>query len=893
MTDACPERNDEQYFYKHAQIVRQLRRTLEALQRGDTSAPRVVLLSGHSGVGKTHIVRKLYSELSRDDDYWPDFEHDRSVDSARKDPLATRKLIYPAVEGSWRTQKGSLPTFGWWGINCETSETGAPADVLAALRTQWELHSVPLRFGLLKALDVRERVSSVWDAVVKEAGDSLAGEGADLVWETAFRALGGGALGSGAVLDLLRKGIRAILKRAKDQRSLSGKMDRSSIVWKHRASIAQELADLIAALAHPKLPAIVVIEDMHRMGAGLAEFINNLCRQPAQRPVLVIGTVWPEAYENNAYENEQFVAWRSTAIREGFMKTELSVPELDTASLAKIVQQHFEHTTDEVAERIAVAFGGNPLFLKLWLTSKNVQNRLNGTDKAALMLDGPHSVRIPKDATKVIDDRWRQLHSETQKALIDAVVANPRSHEEDPTAEFPREIIHRVLVEVEDLEAPRAALMRSIDPARWCSGTADPAVQTFTESLLAQVARTKAKERRDEQFNKEDWFIPLRERLTDALEEWLLKNRQEQTTLPDGQIARLVSRWYLGLTDRGGHGLGPDLLTAGAPLPDDFEASERPPAPYPAGLAYWHLAEDAFAGTEAPRGTLLGEAALSAFQEAGLAADVLQEMRWTLVTRLGQAREYELAAQKASAILADLLAVRSEEEPETLEARFRTVWWQGAAGDAAAASDVLSRIAEKLDKDDDNKFFTSLVGEFDRWTGLTETTAEQLLEKIDEYSTRLGDVAHHTIDARRDFVNYAYAHNTGFNERGDQLGKLLDAELRVFGVSDPRTIESIQRMLDWETRTSEFERRTELLELLVDGRRATLGEDHPLTVEVLRELDLVREERELSRIAPDITAEQWDQGLWSVIDDLDPAEHQDMSRRDLVRHVRRRYETGE
>jgi hypothetical protein len=58
----------------HAQLVRDLRTRLNRLVAGDVSVPRVVVLEGASGTGKSRVIRELYRRLQStqpEPEYWP------------------------------------------------------------------------------------------------------------------------------------------------------------------------------------------------------------------------------------------------------------------------------------------------------------------------------------------------------------------------------------------------------------------------------------------------------------------------------------------------------------------------------------------------------------------------------------------------------------------------------------------------------------------------------------------------------------------------------------------------------------------------------------------------------------------------------------------------------
>ncbi len=83
---------------EHNRVVEQLLEILAQLRAGDANTPRLVLLRGPSGVGKSRLVRELYERLrdaQPDPGYWPPLTEQGVATGAGVDPLATRKLLTP------------------------------------------------------------------------------------------------------------------------------------------------------------------------------------------------------------------------------------------------------------------------------------------------------------------------------------------------------------------------------------------------------------------------------------------------------------------------------------------------------------------------------------------------------------------------------------------------------------------------------------------------------------------------------------------------------------------------------------------------------------------------------------------------------------------------------
>jgi hypothetical protein len=105
----------------HSALVRDILTRLDQLVAGDVSLPRVIVLEGASGMGKSRIVRELYRSLQArqpSPGYWPTLpEVDGPVSGAGTDPMPARKRLGPPVAGFvWPAD--ALPAFAWWVFDC-------------------------------------------------------------------------------------------------------------------------------------------------------------------------------------------------------------------------------------------------------------------------------------------------------------------------------------------------------------------------------------------------------------------------------------------------------------------------------------------------------------------------------------------------------------------------------------------------------------------------------------------------------------------------------------------------------------------------------------------------------------------------------------------------------
>lgn len=173
---------------RHSEVVEDLLARLNTVRQGGTTDPRVVVLRGPSGTGKTRIARELYERLrtgAPEPRYWPELPGVSRVTASGADPMAARKAITPSLEDFvWPAE--ALPTFGWWGFNCERLSTNGGRDVVAAARPQLDVHLTPLLLAWARVAGIADRVKAHHREVVTTVRDAAIGEG------------------SGALLDLLK-----------------------------------------------------------------------------------------------------------------------------------------------------------------------------------------------------------------------------------------------------------------------------------------------------------------------------------------------------------------------------------------------------------------------------------------------------------------------------------------------------------------------------------------------------------------------------------------------------------------------------------------------------------------------------------------------------------------
>ncbi len=294
----------------HVRIVEQLLEVLAQLQSGDRDTPRLVLLRGPSGVGKSRVVRELYQRLrdaQPDPSYWPPLTEAGLTTGAGVDPLATRKLLAPPAE-NFVWPAGALPAFSWWAFNCDRMPHGDAVDVIAQASPELRAHLVAVALGWREAAGWGAKIHGTREQLVERGREALAEGGL----EAAQQLLGVAIPGFGLAAKWTGKSIAAARKRQEDAELLDSDVRVGERADAERTTAAQSVAELLVRVSHPALPAIVVVEDIHLMGAELAELLNRLAEPRPDKPVLVVGTVWPEGEDNPVY-----ASWRGAAERTG------------------------------------------------------------------------------------------------------------------------------------------------------------------------------------------------------------------------------------------------------------------------------------------------------------------------------------------------------------------------------------------------------------------------------------------------------------------------------------------------------------------------------------------------------------------------------------------------
>lgn len=515
----------EMLLGKHPLIVGRLEELVRGISQPGYSGPRVIVLLGESGCGKTRVIQELYERMRAVDPYWPPLAPIERVTAGGVDPMASRKLVAPPVEPRFDWAEGALPTFGWWGLNCERLNHGATQDVVLALQPQLNAHTLPLALALRDARSGMEKAKRLSRDAIAKIRDAALDEGSDAVIDLLASA-GVVIPFAGTLVKWGWTGIKAAQRRHHENVLLDTYVDLGRAAAERKLTAGRELAHVLASTAHTNLPTVVAIEDIHVMGAELKALVEGLAE--VERPILVVCTAWPEGTTNPT-----FAEWLSGAQRRGEAEV-WEVPKLAPAELKAILDEFAPNTTEETADRIVKQLP-NPHLLKLWLSGRFVRAQIRRHDQA-VVLDGGELV-LPTDIQQVLAQRWDELDEPIREALLYAAAVNPL---DDDTCQFVPELVAAVAVAYDDQSEPESinqGFEGAGGPGGWCRLTGTS--QQFTESLLAGHARSEAQVMNEA-------VSELRTISLETLMPWLL-SRATGFDLPHSEDTATAVGWWLAL----------------------------------------------------------------------------------------------------------------------------------------------------------------------------------------------------------------------------------------------------------------------------------------------------------------------------------------------------------
>ncbi|MGK2348061.1 tetratricopeptide repeat protein [Actinomyces sp. W5033] len=798
----------------HREIVERLLERLERVADPDCQEPRVIVLRGASGVGKTRIVQELYERLrqERGDAYWPPLAPvTRQHLGAGADPMPGRKLVAPPLTGFvW--PEDALPTFGWWGFNCERLSTGNEMDVVQAVVPQLGAHTIPVEIARFRSLGggrrTYELAASAWRAVradlVEEGGDAALDLLAGLVGVTVP-----------FVGVLARWGVKGFggAKQAWDRRAdLGGLINVGERVEEQRRSAAEDLADVLSAMTAKEVPAVLVVEDAHLMGGDLAELLNQLAARRSA-PVLVVATAWPETRTGSVYER-----WYESASAEGRVER-LEVPALGAGDLVSILREHAPKTDDATAQAI-VGRLANPHLLKLWLTMKVTRRRIEGGGGALVLREGDLE-DLPRDLKEVIARRWDELDEEVREALTWAVAANPDA--DDAVCRFPPREVAQAVAQWRhaDRQDTRRAFAHAVDPDSWC--LLEEESELFTEILLAEHVRELSPE-----LVGEDEAEDLRECVRRALAA-RLSSFFTKLDLPSGRGSSLLASWYLTLTGArvGANTDSSEEDTWRPAEEDDVEAL---------AVALWHAANEAAQRYRYDQAVRFAARVLTCLQACALdAGDPRGRMvrdhnaRWVL-----DAGDPARAAGLYSELLEDCMRLLGADHPDTLATRGNLASAALAAGDPGRAAGMFSELLKDQlrllgPEHPDTLATRGNLASAVRDAGDPGRAAGMYSELLEDCMRVLGADHPGTLATRGNLASAVLAAGDPGRAAG-MFSELLKDMARVLGPEHPHTLTTRGNLASAVRDAGDPGRAAGMYSELLKDHTRLLGADHPGTL---------------------------------------------------------------
>ena len=474
--------SEDQLIGQHNEIVDGLLEEYARIRSGQPG-PSVFILNAPSGYGKSRIIREFYERIRNPVEgkpYWPSLVREQRPDtrSLGVDPLPDRKVLGPAPE-AFVWEEGALPEFGWWNFNCELMATGRAMDLVGAAGPQLTAHSVPLRIAQDHLRGAKGKLTGpVLSKFIHRFREALNGEADGEIGDWIDEVVGS-VPGLGIWVDMSAWGITTARQGMAKKRRLRSQVDVGAEIRAGDKEKGKELADLVFDLSSAKLPAVVVIEDAHRLSAEFLVFLRALRTADAERPLMVLATAWPEGLTNTAYSRwveEEEAAQTLVSIR---------VPELKQAEISRIIQSFRPDLISIDTAHALASRMKTPYVAKLWMTTPSVERELAAATPSTDLAQKLLSMPVPRDIKEIYENRWRELPPDVRQALV---LATSASTINEPLARFVPRVVARAAEHIgHDRRATQGALADAIEPHSWC--VMEGAAEVLREELMTQVAR--------------------------------------------------------------------------------------------------------------------------------------------------------------------------------------------------------------------------------------------------------------------------------------------------------------------------------------------------------------------------------------------------------------------
>lgn len=316
-----------------------------AVARGDAEGPRVVVLLGEAGLGKTRLVQEFYARIAADAEragerYWP----------PALGQVGDNLSVNPP-DASWDPTQ-TMP-FLWWGVRL-VDPRGHNQVGTGVLAGHVERHLAPHLEAMYRAQRNRRRLRQL----ARMGGAVVADAVTDMV----------------PVLGLLKKVSEAglELKGLHDAwRADRAPIDATALDSARRTSLIEQvlrdLGALFGAAGGPSVPMVLLIDDaqLSRFDPGVTAFVEALlpAMSAGRWPLLLLVTHWEREWEEDAEDGAPSVARAlraHAADRAGPMAV---LPLRPLPDLEPVVAAALPGLPPEQRRALLQRAGGNPRYL--------------------------------------------------------------------------------------------------------------------------------------------------------------------------------------------------------------------------------------------------------------------------------------------------------------------------------------------------------------------------------------------------------------------------------------------------------------------------------------------------------------------------------------------------
>jgi len=442
-----------------------------AVARGDAEGPRIVVLLGEAGLGKTRLVQEFYARIAADAEragerYWP--------------PTLGRvgdNLSVNPPDASWDPTQ-TMP-FLWWGVRL-VDPRGHNQLGTGVLAGHVERHLAPHLEAMYRAQRNRQRLRQL----ARMGGAVVADAVTDMV----------------PVLGLLKKVSEAglELKGLHDAwRADRAPIDASALDTARRTSLIEQvlrdLGALFGAAGGPSVPMVLLIDDaqLSPFDPGVTAFVEALL--PAMSaggwPLLLLVTHWEREWEEDADPGQDGVPSVARALRAHAADRAGSMallPLRPLPDLEPVVAAALPGLPAEQRRALLQRAGGNPRYLDellLQTASPLARAWFVGRDPAAALTERglDELLRRGTSLTELAVHRFGDAPEAVQRTLALASLLG---------VEFLAPLLTRATPAVGG--ATREETQASLDQAERVHGylvRASQAVTAFRQPLYHDVAR--------------------------------------------------------------------------------------------------------------------------------------------------------------------------------------------------------------------------------------------------------------------------------------------------------------------------------------------------------------------------------------------------------------------